>query len=221
MPSPPCCPDLRPGGSDSPLGPGSPAAGVRRPQPVTSLTHTSSWLYPPCNRIGIVNCSLHWPSLLLLPPCPAGRGFLAIYLTDSGRSKEVTALRAKPPPRWGYCCWEVNAPLKLLLVWKLKTLPNSTGYWASLSGQNKKDTITHTPDLFSVWENTGRLPKDTHSVGGEPRSVPPPYLSLSLSASGGRQVLSGYLERRHTNTTWPTTESTLYKHLKKTKNHSM
>lgn len=85
----PCCPDLRPGGSDSTFRPSSLADSVRRPPPVTSLTHTSSWLYPSCDPIGLVNCSLRWPRLHLLPPHPVGKGSLAIYLDNSGRPKKL------------------------------------------------------------------------------------------------------------------------------------
>lgn len=95
--------------------------------------------------------------------------------------------KAKPPPCWGDHCWEGNAHLKLLLVWKLKILLNSTSYSASLSGQSKENTIMHMICL-AIWENTMRLPKDTHSVG-EQRSIPPEvpqYLALSQVQEGGR-----------------------------------
>ena len=51
--------------------------------------------------------------------------------------RELTATSAKTTQCWSYCCWEGRTHLKLLLLWKSKTLQNSTALSASPSGQSK------------------------------------------------------------------------------------
>ena len=51
--------------------------------------------------------------------------------------RELTAASAKTTQCWSYCCWEGCTHLKLLLLWKSKTLQNSTALSASPSGQSK------------------------------------------------------------------------------------
>lgn len=82
-----CCPDLRPGGSDSNFSPGSPAAAVRRPQTATSLTHTSSCLYPSGDYTVSLNCPPPRSSAQLAASGPIGKRFLPTYFANSGGTK--------------------------------------------------------------------------------------------------------------------------------------
>lgn len=184
-PYPPCCPDPRPGGSDSVFGPRSPAAGGRRPRTVTRLTHASSWLSPSWDQRSTMNCS---PSLRSLPPILLAKGFPpSTLLILVGQRKSLPQVQK-------HLHAEVTAVEKgthtenYLWCWKLKALFNSIGYSAPSQATARKNTITHTLHLLRSLGKHDEASQG-HPLRGERRSIPCEGLgssSLSQLQEGGR-----------------------------------
>lgn len=136
-PHPLCCPDLRPGSSDSTLGPIPPAvAAVRRPRTATSLTHASSWLYPSCDHISSLNCS---PPLSPAFTCYFQscwqRISLPTYHADSGGTKGTHSHKCKN-----------NSMLKPLLLRRAHTLKTTSGVeFQDPQKLNRPLCLTHRP----------------------------------------------------------------------------